>query len=338
MQVFIAVMTTIEIYQSNFIQSVTPPFNSGVQSLQLLFQILLNTKTNWNTLNKKDTEDVFKSLSKNAQEAYNKFSEAEKLAVRHKSTVDDKLESYVETEGRYRVELRELETKVKQHQTNIDAKNGQISEAISHVNTANDQLTAATNNMNAANEELHRRKRKKKKGLFGIPIIGDIAAAIAGLDRQIKHARRNAEQAQREVQTFQAVVNQRNAELRNLQSELKTAQSQKNTKEREFSDLKSKIKDLKDLQSDINGLRINLAKCVGFISGTFGKTAVLKSEAVNVVFTLEPLINTISDIGKHLGSTSGYLAFDKGTNLKLIGERFKLLSQNVQPRKLLDEL
>ena len=204
-----------------------------------------------------------------------------------------------------------------------------IQKTKAHLNSANENVQAARN-------EYERRKKKKKKGLLGIkiPIIDDIVAELSGLNSAINRAEDNVRHATEEVNRQAAVVQQREQELSTLQNELETLKEDKNVKEIEVKQQQEYISKLKKIEKEINTVRESLGKCTNYISTTFGKTKILRDEAKSL-FSLEPLLNTIKDIEKLLKGSSGNIGFDGNTNLQLAKQRFFLLSEKAQNKKLL---
>ena len=176
--------TSVAVYESNFVGSVIPHFNGGVQNLQLNLQILLNTKTSWNSLSKSEADKVIESRSRPVQQAYDSFEKANSESAKHKSIIDRAFEKSKSAERQLSNDARSSESKVQQQTTAIDLKSKQIQDAMDNLQNTEAHLNSANGNVQAARNEYERGKKKKKKGLLGIkiPIIDDIVAELSGLN------------------------------------------------------------------------------------------------------------------------------------------------------------
>lgn len=330
--------TSVAVYESNFVGSIIPHFNGGVQSLQLILKILLNTKTSWNSLSKSKADKIIKSMSRPVQQAYDSFETANSESVKHKSIVDRAFEKSISVETQLSNDARSSESKVQLQTTMIEVKSKQIQDAMGILQNTKAHLNSANGNLQAAIHECEKRKKKKKRGVFGIkiPIFDDAIAELGGLNRAINHARDNVGHATEEVSRQAAVVQQRDQELSTLKNELETLKEDKNVKEIELKQQQEYISKLKKIEKDINTVRESLGKCTNYISTTFGKTKILRDEAKSL-FSLEPLLNTIKDIEKLLKGSSGNIGFDGNTNLQLAKQRFFLLSEKAQNKRLLQD-
>ena len=118
--------TSVAVYESNFVGSVIPHFRGGVQSLQLILQILLNTKASWNSLSKSKADKIIKSMSRPVQQAYDSFETANSESVKHKSIVDRAFEKSISVETQLSNDARSSESKVQLQTTMIEVKSKQI--------------------------------------------------------------------------------------------------------------------------------------------------------------------------------------------------------------------
>jgi chromosome segregation ATPase len=273
--------TSMAVYESNFVGSVIPHFNDGVQSLQLILQILLNTKTSWNWLSESEADKLIESMSRPVQKAYDSFEKANIESAKHKSIIDRAFEKSISDERQLSNDARNSESKIQQQTTAIEVKSKQIQDAMDILQNTKAQLNSANGNVQAARDEYERQKRKKKKGLLGIkiPIIDDIVAELSGLSRAINHAKDNVRHATDEVNRQAAVVQQREQELSTLQNELTKLKEDQNAKEIEVKQQQEYISKLKKIEKEINTVRESLAKCTNYISTTFGKTKILRDKA-----------------------------------------------------------
>jgi chromosome segregation ATPase len=227
--------TSVAVYESNFVCSVIPHFNGAVQSLQLILQILLNTKTSWNSLSKSEADKLTESISRPVQQVYDSFEKANIESAKHKSIIDRAFEKSISVERQLSNDARNSESKIQQQTTAIEVKSKQIQDAMDILQNTKAHLNSANGNVQAARNEYERRKRKKKKkkGLLGIKIsiIDDIVAELSGLNSAINRAEDNVRHATEEVNRQAAVVQQREQELSTLQSELTKLKEENNVKE-----------------------------------------------------------------------------------------------------------
>jgi chromosome segregation ATPase len=326
--------TSVAVYESNFVCSVIPHFNGAVQSLQLILQILLNTKTSWNSLSKSEADKLIESISRPVQQAYDSFEKANIESAKHKSIIDRAFEKSISVERQLSNDARNSESKIQQQTTAIEVKSKQIQDAMDILQNTKAHLNSANGNVQAVRNEYER--RKKKKGLLGIkiPIIDDIIAELSGLNRAINRAEDNVRHATEEVNRHAAVIQQREQELSTLQNELTKLKEENNVKEIEVKQQQEYISKLKKIEKEINTVCESLGKCTNYISTTIGKTNILRDEAKSL-FSLEPLLNTIKDIEQQLKGSSGNIGVDGNTNLQLAQQRFFLLSEKAQNKRLL---
>ena len=306
--------TSVAVYESNFVGSVIPHFNGGVQSLQLILQILLNTKTSWNSLSKSEADKLIESISRPVQQAYDSFEKANIESAKHKSIIDRAFEKSISVERQLSNDARNSESKIQQQTTAIEVKSKQIQDAMDILQNTKAHLNSANGNVQAARNEYERRK--------------------SGLKSAINRAEDNVRHATEEVNRQAAVVQQREQELSTLQNELTKLKEENNVKEIEVNQQQEYISKLKKLEKEINTVCEGLAKCMNYISTTFGKTKILRDEAKSL-FSLEPLLNTINDIEQQLKGSSGNIGVDGNTNLQLAKQRFFLLSEKAQNIRLL---
>jgi chromosome segregation ATPase len=328
--------TFVAVYESHFVGSVLPHFNGGVQSLQLILQILLNTKTSWNWLSKSEADKLIESISRPVQQAYDSFEKAYTESANHKSIIDRAFEKSISVEGQLSNDARNSESKIQQQTTAIEVKSKQIQDAMDILQNTRAHLNSANGNVQAARDEYERRKRRKKRGLLGIriPVIDDIVAELSGLNSAINCADDNVRHATEEVNRQAAVVQQREQELSTLQNELTKLKEENKDKKIEVKQQQEYISKLKKIEKEINTVRESLGKCTNYISTTFGKTKILRDEAKSL-FSLEPLLNTIKDIEQQLKGSSGNIGVDGNTNLQLAKQSFFLLSEKAQNIRLL---
>jgi chromosome segregation ATPase len=217
--------TSVAVYESNFVGSVIPHFNGGVQSLQLILQILLNTKTSWNSLSKSEADKLIESISRPVQQAYDSFEKANIESAKHKSIIDRAFEKSISVERQLSNDARNSESKIQQQTTAIEVKSKQIQDAMDILQNTKAHLNSANGNVQAARNEYERRK--------------------SGLKSAINRAEDNVRHATEEVNRQAAVVQQREQELSTLQNELTKLKEENNVKEIEVKQQQEYISKLK---------------------------------------------------------------------------------------------
>jgi chromosome segregation ATPase len=217
--------TSVAVYESNFVCSVIPHFNGAVQSLQLILQILLNTKTSWNSLSKSEADKLIESISRPVQQAYDSFEKANIESAKHKSIIDRAFEKSISVERQLSNDARNSESKIQQQTTAIEVKSKQIQDAMDILQNTKAHLNSANGNVQAARNEYERRK--------------------SGLKSAINRAEDNVRHATEEVNRQAAVVQQREQELSTLQNELTKLKEENNVKEIEVKQQQEYISKLK---------------------------------------------------------------------------------------------
>lgn len=184
---------------------------------------------------------------------------------------------------------------------------------------------------------MHHAENERNRGIFAIPLIGDILAEICGLRDKVRHTRNNVAHARNILHNFQRNLQLKVKEMEALKQNKIELEKKRDAESNKLDQLKKQMKNLKQTQSEISEIRENLGKCTHYLSVMFGKTKVLRDEAQNVIArNLEPLVIVIGDISKHLKTSSGIKTFD--SHKQIIGQRLQLLSQKVTARNLIDEL
>ena len=118
-------------------------------------------------------------------------------------------------------------------------------------------------------------------------------------------------------------------EISSLYTKLENIKKEKIVKERELRETREKIEKLKMFQKNISLYSEYLRKWIHFISVTFGKTKILRTESTDLIF-VDPLVTVIRDIATYIRKSSEDLSIYTDPRLKFAVEKFLLLSEYVK--------
>jgi hypothetical protein len=124
-------------------------------------------------------------------------------------------------------------------------------------------------------------------------------------------------------------IEQTENEIRSLYTKLENIKKEKIVKERELKERREKIEELKMFQKKISLYSEYLGKWMHFISVTFGKTNILRTESIDLI-SVDPLVTVIRDIATYIGKSSEDLSIYTDPHLKFAVEKFLRLSEYVE--------
>jgi hypothetical protein len=117
---------------------------------------------------------------------------------------------------------------------------------------------------------------------------------------------------------------------------LENIKKEKIVKERELKERREKIEELKMFQKKIFLYSEYLGKWIQFISGTFGKTDILRKESIHLI-SVDPLVTVIRDIAAYIRKSSEDLSIYTDPHLKFAVEKFLLLSKYVENQQTVSQ-
>lgn len=110
---------------------------------------------------------------------------------------------------------------------------------------------------------------------------------------------------------------------------MENIKKEKIVKEIELKERREKIEELKMFQKKISLYSEYLGKWMHFISVTFGKTKILRTESTDLI-SVDPLVTVIRDIATYIRKSSEDLSIYTDPHLKFSVEKFLLLSEYVE--------
>ena len=133
----------------------------------------------------------------------------------------------------------------------------------------------------------------------------------------------------KQVNRYLNNIEQTEIEIRSLYTKLENIKKEKIVKEIELKERREKIEELKMFQKKISLYSEYLGKWMHFISVTFGKTIILRTESIHLI-SVDPLVTVIRDIATYIGKSSEDLSIYTDPHLKFAVEKFLHLSEYVE--------
>jgi len=319
--------TSVKLHATDILESVTPHFHAGVQNFNIVVQLLINTKMSWIPGDITETDQM--KISKYVQEAYDHFEKADMMLSSHKSDVDAYVFNCIKMEGQLISDIKEAENIIRKESIAIDEKNNQIEITKRHLLSARTDLDHAERDASRVHSELRRRRREAESGFFSIPLIGSFAAYFLGLYDAIKTAEYFLRETNAQVNRYLNNIERTENEISSLYTKLENIKKEKIVKERELRETREKIEKLKMFQKNISLYSEYLRKWIHFISVTFGKTKILRTESVHLI-SVDTLVTVIRDIATYIRKSSEDLSVYTDPRLKFAVEKFLLLSEYVE--------
>jgi hypothetical protein len=232
-------------------------------------------------------------------------------------------------EGQLISDIKEAENNIRKGSIAINEKKNQIEITKSDLVSARTDHDSAERAASRAHSELRRRRIEAESGFFSILLIGSFAAYFFGLYDAIETAEYFLRETDKQVNRYLNNIEQTENEIRSLYTKLENIKKEKIVKEIELKERREKIEELKMFQTKISLYSEYLGKWMHFISVTFGKTNILRTESIHLIF-VDPLVTVKRDIETFIRKSSEDLSIYTDLHLKFAVEKFLLLSEYVE--------
>ncbi|CAC5380914.1 unnamed protein product [Mytilus coruscus] len=211
--------------------------------------------------------------------------------------------------------IRNLEAEIERTNLEINEKRYAIENAQIHLQTAQKDHEYAEWNENTALKKYHQKRGEGKRGVYSIPLIGEIAAFFSGLSDEIERASGEHDFAWDDYMDCQNSLGRRKQELEELKSNIESLENTLYVHVHKRKVETASVADLKYIQKLINENRVNLGDYLHISSTLLRKTKILMSESSEVL-SVEPLFNVFHDVAKSLKGSSHKTKMLKSEKLK----------------------